>query len=430
MRRFLYPALFGATWCFWNATAWASPLLSFGSDPESVARAMAVTASVTPAAAAAVNPARLIDAQGIEISAGVVIADTALKIQNADANLDAYVAYELGAALALPVGKWRDRLYLGFDVHLPHNGLYAVDNPSQEETVSLRTGNDARRFSFDGALGVRIWNRVAVGLGFHIMPDVAADVAIDFGEKTQNSQSHVEVGYKFAPTAGIYAQIGDMFRAGFAYRAATRLSLDVPARVHVSDSIGRIYTRLKGYAYSEPHDFSIGIMADFSKFAPHPAARFNLHAAAQIHCYPYPIATSAAVTLYDNDGNAISETAQDFAKAELAYALRVAIDWRPLDEIAVSVGYAFEKTHVPAQRTVFNVLDADRNQIAFGASFWLPEAWLQPLNIGLATSAKIDFYDTRDVEKYDFLVGNPGFPAIRFEGLAFAYHVALRFRFR
>ena len=44
-----------------------SPLASFGSDPESVARAMAATSSVNPTSAATVNPARLIDAKGIDI---------------------------------------------------------------------------------------------------------------------------------------------------------------------------------------------------------------------------------------------------------------------------------------------------------------------------------------------------------------------------
>ena len=95
--------------------------------------------------------------------------------------------------------------------------------------------------------------------------------------------------------------------------------------------------------------------------------------------------------------------------------LESAIDWRPLDEITVSLGYAFEKTHVPAPRSIFNIIDGDRNQIAFGATFWLPDSWLNSFNLGFSTAAKFDFYDIRDVEKYEFLFGNPGFPALRFE---------------
>ena len=37
-----------------------SPLASFGSDPESVARAMAATSSVNPTSAATVNPAKVL----------------------------------------------------------------------------------------------------------------------------------------------------------------------------------------------------------------------------------------------------------------------------------------------------------------------------------------------------------------------------------
>ena len=133
-----------------------SPLASFGSDPESVARAMAATSSVNPTSAATVNPARLIDAKGIDISLGIVVADDAIQIQRKDAGLSTYVAYQLGAAVALPIGDWRDRLFLGIDMHLPHDSLYTVDNSTQNDIVILHLGNDARRFTFDAALGVRI----------------------------------------------------------------------------------------------------------------------------------------------------------------------------------------------------------------------------------------------------------------------------------
>ena len=407
-----------------------SPLASFGSDPESVARAMAATSSVNPTSAATVNPARLIDAKGIDISLGIVVADDAIQIQRKDAGLSTYVAYQLGAAVALPIGDWRDRLFLGIDMHLPHDSLYTVDNSTQNDIVILHLGNDARRFTFDAALGVRIWERMSVGVGVYIIPDVVADVVIDFTSRAQNSKSHVEVGYKFAPVAGFYGQFGDYIHLGVAYRSATRLKLDVPARVFVSDSIGQIHTRLEGYAFSEPHEVSIGVSADLAPLATTSLARFALHATAQIQYYPYPLIHSARVVLYDEQGETVSESTHANTKPNLAYALRAAIDWRPLDEITVSLGYAFEKTHVPAPRSIFNIIDGDRNQIAFGATFWLPDSWLKSFNLGFSTAAKFDFYDIRDVEKYEFLFGNPGFPALRFEGYAFAWHAALRLQFQ
>ena len=407
-----------------------APLASFGSDPESAARAMAATASVNATAAAAVNPARLIDAKGVDLSLGIIVADDAIKIQRKDAGLPTYVAYQLGMAAALPIGDWRDRVFFGVDVHLPGDSLYSVDNTTQDDVVVLHLGNDARRFTLDASLGFRLWERIAVGIGVHVIPDVVADVVIDFTDEAQNSESHIEVGYKFAPIAGFYAQFGDYIHLGVAYRAATRLALDVPARVSVSESIGQISTRLEGYAYSEPHDISLGLSVDFSPFVETPLARFAFHAAAQIQYYPYPLIHSARVTLYDENGETISESTHADTQPNLAYALRAALDWRPLDEISVSLGYAFEKTHVPAPRSIFNIIDGDRNQIAFGATFWCPESWFKSFNLGFSTSAKFDFYDIRDVEKHEFLFGNPGSPALRFEGYAFAWHAALRMQFQ
>ena len=95
--------------------------------------------------------------------------------------------------------------------------------------------------------------------------------------------------------------------------------------------------------------------------------------------------------------------------------------------------HAFEKSPVPAQRAIFNILDSDRSQLTFGGTFWLPEAWLSwisPLEIGFSTACKFDFYTTREMEKYEFLPGNPGFPSIRFEGYTFAWHGDLVFKFK
>lgn len=409
--------------------AFASPQGAFGNDARSVARAGAVVSSVEPHVAAAVNPARLIMTRGIELSLGLVVAEDEIRVQKADADLDTYVGYSLGTALMLPLGRWRDRLFAGVTAHLPHKALYEVRNTAQSDVVVLNYGDSARRFSLDAALAVRIWENYGIGVGLHIMPDVVADVDIDFVSDAQNSQSHVVVDYKFAPSIGFYGQINAIFRLGLAYKAATRLTLDVPANVRVSDSIGQIHTQLKGYAYAEPHDFSVGLTADLSSLSSIDWAKFALHASANFRYNPHPIATSAVVTLYDDNGAVLNESHQNDADFDFSYALHFAIDWMIRPEIGISAGYAFEKTAIPAQRTVFNVLDADKNQIAFGFRIACPESWFSPLGIEFQSSVKFDLLDTRDVEKYVFLVGNPGFPAIRLEGWMFSWHGALVFRF-
>lgn len=415
--------------------AWASPRDAFGIDPQTMARAGAVTATAPPAAAAAANPALLIKTHGLEAEFGVVVSVPNVKAAASDASshetLDTYTGLNLGLAISLPLGPIHDRLFVGIQTHLPTEALYTLDNTRQGDVVILHLGNQQRRFNLDAAVAVRIWEQISIGAGFYLVPDVAGDVAIDFSGDVQNSRSHVEVHAKFAPTAGIYAEPIEGLRLGIAYRGASKLSLNVPARVYVSDAIGAIYTRLSGYAYAEPHIVSFGASYDFSHLTENPRLRFAAHLEFDYRHYADPIATSAEVTLYSENGDILSQTTQDYADFDDAWRIHTAIDWMPMDEICVSVGYAFEKTPVPPQRNIFNVLDADRHQIAFGGTFWIPDAWLGGFGLGFSTAAKFDVYDTRHVEKYIFLAGtgNPGFPALSFSGMAFTWQGSILMRF-
>ena len=407
----------------------AAPRDAFGLDAQTGAQAMAVTASAPAVSAAASNPGRLIEARGIELSAGVVVADDQLKVSGQNADLSTYVGYQLGLAAALPLGPYRDRLFVGINAHVPHDGLFQVQNSAVHAPVILGTGADARRLTLDAALAVRIWERISIAAGVHLIPDVVAQVNIDFSGSNDASSSNVTVDYKFAPTLGIYANPIEGLHLGFAYHGATRLTLDVPAQIFINDAIGEINVRLRGYAYAEPHAFNLGIRYDFSHLTLNPLARLAIDADFEWRHYVHPIATSASVELYDDFGEILNETAQNYASFDESWAIRTALTWMPLDEISASIGYGFKKTPVPAQRNAFNVLDADKHTLGFGTTLWCPESWMGSFGLGLSTSAQLDFLIPREMEKYTFLAGNPGFPAIRFEGMTFAWHAAILLRF-
>ncbi len=416
-------------WMLMSSAAEAAPRDAFGLDAQSSSRAMAVTASAEPVAAASTNPARLVDAAAIETSIGIVVADDQLKVNRSDADLDTYVGYEIGIAAVLPLGSIRDRLFIGANVHLPHGRLYDVQNSAVAEPVILSTGADARRLTLDAALAVRIWERICVGAGVHLIPDVTANVNIDFSGNSDLSSSHVSVNYRLLPVIGLYAEPVEGLHVGFSYHAAGRLSLDVPAKTYLSESIGNINARLKGYAYSEPHLFSFGARYDFSGLVEDHLAHFAADLDFEYRYYNRIIAASAEVTLVDDEGGVLNSSPVASLKFDDAWSLRAAVSWMPVDEVAVSFGYAFEKTAIPAQRKQFNVLDSDRNQIAFGVTGWLPEYMLGTFGLGLSTGMQFDFYAPREMEKYEYLPGNAGFPAIRFEGFAFAWHGAILMRF-
>ena len=410
-------------------SAQAAPRDAFGLDAESAAQAMAVAAGAAPLSAAATNPAKLIDTRNIETSLGIAVADHGFKINRNTADLDTYVGYQFGVATQIPLGKYRDRLYFGANLHLPNDGLYEVDNTTAQTPIIYGFGADARRFTLDAALAVRIWERIAVGIGFHLIPDVTADVNIDFTQSEDASSSNVKVDYRFAPIVGIYAEPIDGLHLGFFYRAAARLSLEVPARVSVNSAMADINVRLLGYAYTEPHTIALGVRYDFSHLTSQDIQRFAAELDIEYRHYTYPLAQSAKVTIYDDNGEVIDESKTPYMEFHDAWAIRAALSWHPIDEITVFAGYAFQKSPIPAQRNVFNVLDSDFNRIAFGTTLWLPENWLGSFGLGFSTSAQFDIYATRDMEKYEFLHGNPGFPSIRFEGFRFAWHADILLRF-
>ena len=416
-------------WPFTHAAA--SPSASFGLDAMSTARAMAVTASADPLAAAAINPARLIalNPGAVEIGANLVVSTDKLEINRADAGLDTYIGMQFEAAISLPVGKLRDRLYLGVDAHLPKDHLYTLYNSGTSEPVVLASGPDARRLSLDLAVAVRIWENIAIGFGTYVLPDVGASVNLTFDEQNDNSYTDIRVDYRLAPTVGVYAEVIPGLHLGFGYRAAQKLSLDVPANIYISDAIGTIHTKVDGNAYAEPHRISFGVAYDFSSLTEQHLLHFAVNLDAEYDLYPDPIQTSARVWLYDDAGQVLEKPIESGADYNDAFSIRTAIDWMPLDDLRVSIGYGFTKSPIPAQRYLFNVLDADKNQLAFGATGYLPAHLLGGFGLGMSLAAKLDFYTTREMEKYEFLPQNPGFPSIRFEGYTFVLHAALLFRF-
>lgn len=413
--------------------AYAAPGDAFGVDAVSTAQAMAVTASAPPVSAASSNPARIMDTQGIEMDLGLTVSAPELSVNREDADIDTYVGFRFGLAMALPLGEYRDRLFAGVSLHLPTDSLYDVQVTPKAQPVIINAGSEERRFSFDAAFAVRIWERIAIGAGFSIMPDAYANVNVDFANQNSDSAAHVVVDYKFAPNVGIYAEPIQGLHLGFSYRGATRLTLDVPARILVSNSIGLIHVGFKGRAFIEPHRFNFGVRYDFSSLTDWNLARFAADLEFDYHHYKDPMAFAALVELYGDDGEILDTNESAFGRFKSGWRLATALTWMPADEVKVVLGYAFEKSPVPAQRAVFNILDSDRNQIAVGGEFWLPKSWLSwisPLSIGFATGCKFDLYTTREMEKYEFLSGNPGFPSMRFEGYTFTWHGDLIFNFR
>ena len=431
MRRFMIFAMALAAMGY-STEIQASPQNAFGLDAPNTARAMTSASSAPAISAASTNPALLINLvpDSIEMMANLTVSSDNLKINGADAGLDTYVGYQLELAAPLPLGSLRDRLFVGASAHLPNGGLYHTHTPTIEEPIIYRYGTDARHFSVDAALAVRIWERIAIGAGFHLAPTTEGTANINFANHKESSSTDIKVATKFAPIIGIYAEPVQNLHLGLVYRGSSKFSMDIMADIFINDAIGYIHTRLKSYAFIDPHALSFGIRYDFSSIAPNPLARFAISTDFEWIHYDSPMATSSQIWLYDDGGEIINDPDTEYDSFDEGFSYRIALDWLPLDELTVSIGYGFWKTPVPAQRKVFNVLDSSFSEIAFGAGYWLPKNTLGSFDLGFATAAKVDIFQKREMEKYEYLPNNPGFPYITYQGNAFTWHFAIMMRFK
>lgn len=403
---------------------------SYGSSAILTARAGAGAADTPSTDAALINPARLSEAGNVQLMVGINVVEDRLNVNDQDAGLDTYVGYVLGLAARLPLGSLKDRIFLGAHLHLPHEHLYDLQTALADEPRILFHDAHTRHFEFAAGMAVRLWNTFSVGIGFTLLPNVDGTVSIDFRNGSDAHATDIQVNYNMAPTLGLSARPWQGLSLGFCWRGAHRTALHIPVDVVVSEQIGAIHTSVSGIAFGEPDRFLFGIAYDFGHLAKTPRTRFTARAEFGYDHYRKDVASTSYVTLYDEGGNILDVSEERPFGFHDSWHLAASLDWTPLDALTVMAGYAWHKTPVPAQRSVLNILDASRHQLSFGMSAWLPRAWLSmPREIGFSTAAMIAIYQRREMEKFEMLNGNLGYPGISFDGSVFSWHLSLLLQF-
>lgn len=414
----------------WYGNAQAGIAETYGASSMIVGRAGAGAADAPSPDAALLNPALLSLAERIDFAFGINVAKDALRINDKDADPGTYIGYNIGVAARVPLGSFDDRLFVGLKLHLPQEGLYDLQTALPDQPRILFHDAHVRHFDLAFGLSLRLWRSLAIGAGFTLLPDVDGTVSIDFRNGSDAHATDVSVGYNFAPALGLYASPLPGLHLGFSWRGAHRTSLNIPVDVVVSDQIGAIHTAVTGVAFGEPDRFLFGLSYDFSALAANPLTRFTARAEFGYEHYREDVASVSSVTLYDDDGKVLDVSETRAFQFEDSWHIAASLDWRPLDILTLTAGYAWQTTPVPAQRDVLNILDASRHTLSFGLTGWLPRAWLSvPRQIGLSTSAMFSFYQRREMEKYALLHGNYGYPGITFDGISFSWHCALLLSF-
>lgn len=394
----------------------ANPLDTYGFTSRVIALGGAGTAAATDVDATYYNPAAVTRTPALSAGIGFLFADDFLSVNDESAELDPHVYYHIGLATNLPLGTFlEDRIFIGVAIGLPHDGLYDVDQPDDENVNFVFWDNRNRRLVLSGVLAAQVVDWLSVGVGTTLLPDVTGRVQADLTSEEGNNATRVEVDYNFAVTAGLLLEPLDWLAVGVTYRGQQYTEILMPVDVEVAAGVPPVLAEVVAPAYSLPHEVAVGVSVN-------PLESLLLAADATWYDYSTFRYSSPDVTVLDREGEALQESQRALVEFSDVVALRMGAEWAVLPEVLLRAGYGFIPSPVPPQHGVTNLLDATRNTISVGVGLDAPHTWLWEgvSRLALDIHGQFSLLESRAFEKDVFAPDNPGFPTISMSGGTFS----------
>jgi hypothetical protein len=334
----------------------ASTLDLFGFGMRSPALAGAGVASADDYEAVYANPAGLGHTRHKRATVGALVADFALRLDDADAGVDTATGLVLGGALPVPLGgAATDRVGLGFGFYVPNSAINRAQAPFPGEPTYVLLANRAHVVAVQVGLGARITDRWSVGLGVvalavlrgHI--DVSTDAAGRFV-----SSSEQQLLTRFAPILGGRAQLGAV-TLGLTARAPSRSDYDIQVTTALGDALPLELPPIRIAGASQYDPLTIAAEAAWRRGA--------LLASAQLayqRWSAFPPPTLNAVS------GSPAQQPPDFHDTAVP---RLAVEWTHAAgrlELVARGGYALLLSPAGEQRGQQSLLDNHRHLLALG----------------------------------------------------------------
>ncbi len=207
----------------------ASPLELFGFGARSSALAGTGVASADSYEAVYLNPAGLAHVKRKRATGGMVGGDFGLNMDGADTGTEPMLGIIYGSALPLPLGgAARDRVGLGFGLHVPTATINRARHPFPGEPTYVLLESRAHVISIQFAVGVKVTPRLDVGAGvialavlrggIHVSTDAAGRFA---------TTSEQQLLTRFAPVVGARYRLRDDLDVGGVLRWVSRSDYDI-----------------------------------------------------------------------------------------------------------------------------------------------------------------------------------------------------------
>ncbi len=427
-----------------SRAALASPADVFGLGSEAAALGGAVTARATGWEASYYNPAGLVFESRSDRGAatlGVVGSGSTLAINGKPYAVSEQLGVQLGAHLPLPFGSFlKDRLAVGFSMYaLPKNVLRVIARLPSEEFYPYYD-NRTQRLVILPALGIKLHDRVAIGVGFNFLAGLTGSVASGQGEtRAIDARVDEEVYTNVKLNTGLRVEVGWGVSLGAAYRPA----FSVPFRTTTHNVVAgqNIDLDVDAEGLFSPHQVALGAAwrwrmlalsfdADWSKWSSWKG--------------PY-VAVSSELPLAGR-----LDVAVPHLRFSDVWALRGGAEVRVLETTDVALdarlGGGFEPSPIPPQHGVTNLVDGDKLMLSAGAGVRVSHLLPKPVRfdvhfqlqmLGDRADAKIraaagetpdpadklrdEVKDLQgDLSTMGFQTSNPGYPVLRGGGVVYA----------
>lgn len=426
--------------CVGAPAALANTFETYGFGPRAEAMAGALTAATDDYTAVFYNPSMLVLRKDINfgfsfdwhrVSGQVASVDSNRPVDCTYCTPPDSVGYTTGLLFPLG-GKVKNRLALGFGIHLPTGVVVRTQAADPDRPYWYHYASSPERIALLLGAGVRITDWLALGVGVQALADLVgegATLSVDLTNRRVTSReidSHL--ASRLGPTAGLYLSPTRGLRLGLSYRGEMWLFYQIPAKVEL-EGLGTMDFVVQGYTHYTPHTFSGGISWDptddltvsldgiygmWSR-APSPYVQVQIQMSGP---------TLHGLGLDDAFNIASPEQKPGFADT---LSGRLGLEYRIGKRFAMRGGAYYRPTPVPKQDVPgTNILDCDTlgAGIGVGYSFDDPlEVFQEPVKVDLSATGALLFPREAKKEPTDTV------PSYTYEAKLVGVNAAIRYDF-
>lgn len=385
-----------AALCALAAQAHASGAEVDGLGATEPALAGASSARVADYASAFYNPAGLASAEHVEVSFGLQIRGSLLRVQYRDREakygLPEPLAIEVGLVAPVTLGGWlKDRVTLGFALQALPTKLLRLRARLPDEPLFVAYDNRAERLLVLPAIALKLPGGVQIGLAVNYLAGLAGGVRAEQGT-TRGLEVRVDesVVSQAAVNLGLRWQALEWLAVALVYRQQFSVPFSTSAKTEVAGAPINLDISTRGLF--TPHTLVLGVAGTLGRVTGSLDVEWAHWSA---WSGPHVRVRSDVFLLGDTDVRPPPARLRDTGGVRGGLEI-VAYDRYPL-RLVVRGGYGFWSSPAPTQQPgVTNFLDGNRHRLAAGAGGVLS---VGPVKVRLDLFGQFEITQSRTLTK-------------------------------